>query len=263
MNGPHPAPLEIRGLPCLADNYAWLLRDPATGTTAVVDAPDPGPILAALEAAGWPLHEILNTHHHHDHAGGNTALRARTGCRVRAAAADHGRIAPIDLPVQPGDGFHFGAHTVRVIGTPGHTRAHLCWWFVDDGAVFTGDTLFSLGCGRLFEGTPAQMWASLQQLMTLPDETRIYCAHEYTLANGRFALTLEPGNTDLITRMEDVMRLRAAGQGTLPTTLGAEKRCNPFLRPHSPALRRTLDMADASDVEVWTEIRRRKDTFRG
>lgn len=256
------AGLEIVQIPCLADNYGWLLHDPASGLTAAVDTPDAAAIQAALNARGWNLDYILNTHHHSDHAGGNLALKAATGCTVVGCRADAARIPGIDITLDDGDSFALGNHVARVVETPGHTVGHICYLFGADRAAFVGDTLFSLGCGRLFEGTPAQMWTSLQKLMALPDDTGVYCAHEYTASNGRFAVTLEPGNRALKARVAEVARLRAAGAATVPSTIGLEKATNPFLRPASPALRATLQLPAATDVEVLAETRRRKDQFR-
>lgn len=254
-------PLEIHQFPCLDDNYGYLVHDPGAKVTASIDSPDAAAILKALGERGWKLDYVLNTHHHADHAGGNLELKARTGCRIVGAGADAERLPGIDQRVADGDSFLLGEHRAQVLSTPGHTRAHICWWFPDDQVAFVGDTLFSMGCGRLFEGTAEQMWTSLSRLMALPDATRVYCAHEYTASNGRFALTVEPGNGDLQARMEEVTRLRAAGQPTVPTTVGLEKRTNPFLRPASAGIRATLAMAGAPDVEVFAETRRRKDRF--
>lgn len=255
------AALRIHQFPCLQDNYGYLIHAPEAGLTACIDTPDAGAILQALRATGWQLDFILNTHHHADHAGGNLALKAATGCRVVGAVTDAARIPGIDILLTDGDRFDFGGHIARVIDTPGHTVGHICYVFDADRAAFVGDTLFSLGCGRLFEGTPAQMWHALQHLMALPPDTRIYCAHEYTASNGRFALTVEPGNPALQARMVEVTRLRAAGQPTVPSTIGLEKATNPFLRPDSPEIRATLGLASATDVEVLAETRRRKDRF--
>jgi hydroxyacylglutathione hydrolase len=251
--------LRIHQFACLADNYGYLLHDPDTGLTASIDSPDAEAIERELAGQGWTLDYILNTHHHADHAGGNLRLKARTGCSIVGARADAGRIPGIDVMVGEGDSFALGKHDARIIETPGHTRAHVCYLFEADRAAFVGDTLFSMGCGRLFEGTPGEMWTSLQKVMQLPDETRIYCAHEYTQSNGHFALSLEPDNPALLARLREVVRLRAANQPSVPSTLGTEKATNPFLRPASPELRARLGMPTASDVEVFAETRRRKD----
>ncbi len=253
--------LVVHQFPCLSDNYGYLLHDPETRLTACVDTPDAQAILAALEARGWQLDYILNTHHHWDHAGGNLALKERTGCTIVGAKADAERIPGIDVALADGETFALGSRLARVIETPGHTRGHVCYYFADDHMVFVGDTLFALGCGRLFEGTPAQMWDSLQKLRQLPDETLVYCAHEYTQNNARFALAVEPENAALVARAGEIDRLRAAGQPTVPTTIGLEKDTNPFLRPASPLLRSALAMPAASEEAVFAETRRRKDHF--
>lgn len=255
------AALQIHQIPCLQDNYGYLIHAPDANLTASIDTPDAAAILQALRDTGWQLDYILNTHHHADHAGGNLALKAATGCRIVGAGADAARIPGIDIRLADGDRFDFGGHIARVVDTPGHTVGHICYVFDADRAAFVGDTLFSLGCGRLFEGTAAQMWHSLQRLMALPPDTRVYCAHEYTASNGRFALTVEPGNPALQDRLAEVSRLRAAGQPTVPSTIGLEKATNPFLRPDSPEIRANLGLASAPDVEVLAETRRRKDRF--
>ena len=255
------ADLQIHQIPCLQDNYGYLIHDPATGLTATIDTPDAAVIEQALTARGWHLDYILNTHHHADHAGGNLALKKKTGCVVVGSRADAARIPGIDVLVGEGDTFALGDHRARVVETSGHTVGHICYLFEADLAAFVGDTLFSMGCGRLFEGTPAQMWASLQKLSALPDATRVYCAHEYTAGNGRFAVTLEPQNAALADRVREVAALRAAGLPTIPSTIGLEKATNPFLRPASPEIRATLGLATASDADVLGETRRRKDHF--
>jgi hydroxyacylglutathione hydrolase len=255
------AALEIEMFPCLADNYGFLLHDSEAQVTAAVDTPDAEAILAALHARGWKLTHILNTHHHGDHAGGNLALKERTGCRIVGPAHDAGRIPGIDVGVADGDRFALGSHAVEVLETPGHTRGHIVYYLPEDGVAFVGDTLFALGCGRLFEGTPAQMWASLQKLLRWPDATRIYCAHEYTQANARFALTVEPGNAALAERAREIGRLRASGRPTVPTTLGLEKATNPFLRPASENLRATIGLGDGDEVAVFAKTRALKDAF--
>jgi hydroxyacylglutathione hydrolase len=255
------ATLEIALVACLRDNYAYLVRDAQDGVCAVVDPSEAGPVRALLEAKGWRLTHIMNTHHHPDHTGGNAALKQEYGAQVIGPEKDRARIPALDKGVYEGAALALGSHAARVLEIPAHTRAHIAFAFEDDDAVFTGDTLFAMGCGRLFEGTPEMMWQSLAKLMRLDDSMRVYCGHEYTLNNGRFALTLEPGNADLQVRMHDVEKLRAADAPTIPSTMGLEKRTNPFLRPHSPEIRRTLNMSNASDVEVFAEMRARKDIF--
>ena len=255
------AALQVHQFPCLGDNYGYLVHDPDSGLTASIDSPDAAAIRRELDARGWKLDYILNTHHHQDHAGGNLALKASTGCTIVGARADAERIPGIDIFVSDGDSFALGEHTARIIETPGHTRAHICYLFEADRVAFVGDTLFSMGCGRLFEGTPAQMWTSLQKIMQLPDETKVFCAHEYTQSNGRFALSMEPDNPALLARMREVAALRAADQPTVPSTLGTEKATNPFLRPASTELRATLGLAAATNTEVFAETRKRKDQF--
>lgn len=249
--------LEITLVPCLTDNYAYLVE--ADGLCAVVDPSEPGPVKEALK--GRKLTHILNTHHHFDHTGGNISLKEEFGAKVIGPEKDRDRIPGIDEGVSEASPWRFGSHTARILEIPAHTRGHIAFAFEDDRAVFTGDTLFALGCGRLFEGTPDMMWASLSKLMHLKDDTRVYCGHEYTLSNGKFAITLEPGNADLRARMKDVEALRAKSAPTVPSTIGLEKRTNPFLRPNSPEIRKTLGMTAASDVEVFGETRRRKDNF--
>lgn len=255
------AALDIQQIPCLQDNYGYLIHDPDAGLTASIDTPDAAAIEAALAERGWHLDYILNTHHHFDHAGGNLALKAKTGCMIVGSRSDAARIPGIDIQVGEGDTFDFGSHRARILETSGHTLGHICYVFDADRAAFVGDTLFSMGCGRLFEGTPQQMWASLQKLMRLPDDVRVYCAHEYTQSNGRFAVTMEPQNAALAARIREVAALRAAGRPTVPSTIGVEKATNPFLRPASAELRATLNLPDAREAEVLGETRRRKDRF--
>ena len=253
--------LEVHQFPCLNDNYGFLVHEPTANVTATIDTPEVEPINAALEARGWTLTHILNTHHHFDHAGGNEALKARWGCTVVGAAIDAERIPGIDEQVRDGDVFALGDASARILEVPGHTSGHIAYYFEDDGIAFVGDTLFALGCGRLFEGTPQQMWSSLQKLMALPDATIVYCAHEYTQANAAFALTVEPGNDALKKRNDDIERLRAAGEPTVPTTIALEKATNPFLRPASEDLQATVGLKGAAAVDVFAETRRRKDSF--
>ncbi|GHC11869.1 hydroxyacylglutathione hydrolase [Gemmobacter nanjingensis] len=253
--------LQLVTVPCLADNYAFLLHDSVTGQTALVDAPDAEPILTALRQHGWGLDDILLTHHHWDHIDGTAALVAATGARVTGAAADAHRLPPLDRSVSPGDRITICGETVDVIDVPGHTVGHVAFHFPDSRMAFTGDSLMALGCGRLFEGTPAQMWDSLTRLAALPTDTLICSGHEYTTSNGRFALSLEDVPPALILRMEGVERARAASQPTVPSTLAEELATNPFLRARDPAMKAALGMTDAQDAAVFAEIRARKDKF--
>jgi len=253
--------IEVHMFPCLSDNYGFLVHEPATGMTASIDTPEVAPINAALAEKGWKLTHIFNTHHHFDHAGGNEALKSRWQCIVVGAANDAARIPGIDVQVTDGEIFEFGASRVTVLEVPGHTTGHIAYYFEEEGIAFVGDTLFALGCGRLFEGSPAQMWNSLQKLMALPDETVVYCAHEYTQANAAFALSVEPENPALMDRAEDIALRRSAGRPTVPTSIGLEKATNPFLRPDSVALQRRVGLPGGSLVDVFAETRRRKDNF--
>lgn len=255
--------LEIVQIPVLSDNYVYLVRDPETEATSVVDPAVTEPVLAELDRRGWRLTHILNTHHHPDHVGGNEAIKAATGCTVVGPRADRDRIPGIDVEVGDGDVYALGNADAKVFDVPGHTRGHIAYWFEGSDALFCGDTLFAMGCGRLFEGTPAQMWTSLQKFFDLPAETRVYCAHEYTMANGRFALSVEPDNTALQDRMKEVERLRAADKPTVPSTLGEERATNPFLRPDSPDLQRTIGLEGADLVAVFGKTRELKDNFKG
>ncbi|MDF9391005.1 MULTISPECIES: hydroxyacylglutathione hydrolase [Methylococcus] len=254
--------LEILQIPVLEDNYVYLLHEPDSGATAAVDPAVAGPVLEALDARGWQLSHVLNTHHHGDHVGGNLELKAATGCTIVGAAVDRRRIPGIDVALKDGDAFTLGAASARMLEVPGHTSGHVAFWFEDDAALFCGDTLFALGCGRLFEGSAEQMWHSLERLRALPAETKVFCAHEYTQANARFAVTIEPGNAALHERFERVEALRREKRPTVPSCLGEELATNPFLRPESPEIRDGLGLRDAPDVEVFAEIRRRKDGFR-
>lgn len=253
--------IKVHMFPCLQDNYGFLLHCTQTGVTATVDTPEVQPIEAALEAQGWTLTHVLNTHHHFDHAGGNEELKARHGCTIVGPRADAERIPGIDVAVGEGDIYEFGDIQLQVFDVPGHTRGHIAFYCAEAGAAFVGDTIFALGCGRLFEGSPEQMWTSIQKLMALPDDTQIYCAHEYTQSNARFALTVDPENSALRQRATEIDEARKQGQATVPTTLGLEKATNPFLRPMAASLRNTLGMSDADDVAVFAETRNRKDNF--
>lgn len=253
--------LNIHLVPCLKDNYAYLLHEPATRSVAVVDPSEAAPVFEALSAHGLKLTHILNTHHHFDHTGGNLELKEKTGAKVIGPKADADRIPGIDLGVSEGQLLAVGTCIAHIFDIPAHTRGHIAFWFQSEKAVFTGDTMFAMGCGRLFEGTPEQMWKSLSKLARLPADTRVYCGHEYTLSNGKFALTLEPENTDLKARMTEVESLRARNLPTIPSTIGLELKTNPFLRPASKDLRRSLALEGADDVAVFTETRARKDVF--
>ncbi|WP_421787987.1 hydroxyacylglutathione hydrolase [Hyphobacterium sp.] len=254
-------PLEIRQFPCLSDNYGFLVHDPESGETAAIDTPDADAYLAAAEAAGWTITQIWNTHHHFDHAGGNAALKAATGAKITAPAYDRHRIDAVDRWVEEGDEVRLGDHVADVRYTPGHTMGHVVYHFASDGIAFVGDTLFALGCGRLFEGCPADMWQSLSRLRGWPDDTVIYCAHEYTQANAAFALSVDPENRALKRYAEEVDARRAMDQPTIPTTLGIEKAANPFLRADDTGLARSVGLAGADPVAVFAEVRARKDRF--
>jgi hydroxyacylglutathione hydrolase len=254
--------LIVEQFTCRTDNFGLLIHDPKAGVTASIDAPEFGPIKARLDEKGWRLNKILTTHHHGDHVEANLALKKAYACTVTGPAEEADRIPGIDDEVRGGDAFMFGAFEVRVIDTPGHTAGHVSYWLPGPAIVFTADTLFALGCGRIFEGTPQVMWASLEKLAALPEDTQIYCGHEYTEANARFAVTVEPDNAELIARAEKVRRQRAVGEATLPTTIGLEKRTNPFLRAREPSIRAKLGMEKAPAAEVFGELRKRKDSFR-
>jgi hydroxyacylglutathione hydrolase len=254
------ADLVIRQIPVLKDNYVYLVHDPETQLTAAVDPSVAVPVQEALQREGWRLTHILNTHHHNDHTGGNNELKAATGCLIVGPRADRDRIPGIDVALGDGETYQFGTDEALVYDVPGHTRGHIAYWFRESRALFCGDTLFLMGCGRLFEGTPEQMWRSLSKLKALPPDTLVYCGHEYTQANARFALTVEPHNRDLIARSERVNALRAEGKSTIPGNLGEELATNPFLRADLPALQ-TEAGAPGDAVATFASIRRRKDNF--
>ncbi len=226
--------LEVVQIPVLADNYVYLAHDHASGETAVVDPAVAAPVLAEAERRGWRITQILNTHWHPDHVGGNAEIQAASGCMVTGPAGERDKIPGIDRSVAEGDTVTVGESLARVIDVPGHTAGHNAYYFADDDVLFCGDTLFAMGCGRLFEGTPPQMFKSVGKLMALPDATKVYCAHEYTETNGRFALTAEPDNAALLARMDSVLKLRADGMPTVPSTIGAERTTNPFARARDP-----------------------------
>ena len=255
------AALEIVLVPALSDNYVYLLHDAGSGATAVVDPAEAEPVEAALAARGWTLSQIVNTHHHHDHIDGNEALKAKYGVPIVGPRSETARIPGMDVTVVDGDTVDIIGHQATVYETPGHTTGHISFHIPDSAALFCGDTLFALGCGRMFEGTPPQFWTSLSTLRALPDETRVYCGHEYTQSNARFALSVDAGNAALRARAAEIERLRAAGQPTVPSTLAEELGTNPFLRADDPAMAAAVGMAGAEPSAVFAEIRRRKDAF--
>ncbi len=254
-------PVDIRQFPCLSDNYGFLVHDRGSGATAAIDTPDPAAINAALAQEGWRLTHILNTHWHPDHAGGNNALKEQWDCAVVGPRGEAARIPGIDQAVGEGDVVSLGTAEAQVFDTPGHTAGHVIYHFAEDGAAFVGDTIFALGCGRLFEGTAAQMWESLGKIAALPPETQLYCAHEYTAANARFALSLDWDHAPLNARAASVFAARERGEPTVPTTVALELETSPFLRAEDPSLAATLDLKGAAPAAVFAEVRRRKDAF--
>ena len=255
------ARLEIHQFLTRSDNYGVLIHDPERGATAAIDAPDAEELLAALHEMGWALTHILTTHHHHDHTAGNTIVKRMTGCTIVGPAREADSIPGIDVEVKEGDTVEIGSAKARVIETPGHTRGHVSYLFPEDGIVCVGDTLFSVGCGRTFEGTAQEMWNSLCKLRDLPDETWIYCGHEYTENNCRFALTIEPQNRDLVEFVEAVKHARAQGDKTIPSNLGIEKFCNPFLRADQPRLLAKFGGPARDPAAAFGAIRAAKDKF--
>ncbi|HEY5831249.1 MAG: hydroxyacylglutathione hydrolase [Hyphomicrobiaceae bacterium] len=252
------AKLDIQQFPCLSDNYGVLIRDAEAGVTAAIDAPDASQVAAALKEKGWRLTHILTTHHHGDHTAGNLALKADTKCTIIGPRGEAAKVPGIDKQVGEGDTFKFGSFEVRVLDTPGHTAGHITYLIPSAGVAFVGDTLFAIGCGRVIEGNAQMMWNSLQKLMALPKETQVYCGHEYTQSNAKFALTIEPENAALVKRAKEVDQLRAAGKPTLPTNIGIELETNPFLRPSVPAIQQRLGMTGKPEWQIFGEIRERK-----
>ena len=255
------AALQIYQFPCLSDNFGVLIHDPDTRATASIDAPEAAKVLAALKDKGWRLTHILTTHHHADHTQGNAEVKAATGCKIIGPRNEAARVPGIDEAVGERDTFALGAHQVQVLDTPGHTAGHVTYVIPSAKAAFVGDTLFAIGCGRVIEGTPQMMWESLNKLMALPKDTAVYCGHEYTQANARFGLSIEPDNPALEKRAKAVDELRAAGRATLPTTIGLELETNPFLRPHVPAIQQRLGLEGKPEWEVFARIRELKNKF--
>jgi len=254
-------PAETHLFPCLKDNYGVLLHDSSTGTTAAIDAPEAAAVEAALAERGWRLTDILVTHHHADHTGGIAELKKKHLCRVIAPRKEASKIANIDVTVREGDVVTVGSLVGRVLETPGHTAGHVTYWFKSDKLAFVGDTLFSVGCGRILEGTPDMMWQSLLKIRNLPADTLIFCGHEYTAANVHFALTIEPKNIALRARAEEVVRLSEQKKPTIPTTIQQEKSYNPFLRADLHSVQGAIGMEGSPPAQVFGVIRARKDKF--
>ncbi|QDP19422.1 hydroxyacylglutathione hydrolase [Sphingomonas xanthus] len=240
--------LQIVAVPAFADNYLWLVHDPDSRETAVIDPGDPAPVMAEAGRRGWRIDKIFNTHWHPDHTGGNLAIKAATGADIWGPAGENGRVPGLDHPLGEGDTVQIGAHCAQVMEVPGHTIGHIAYWFAGDKAAFVGDTLFAMGCGRLFEGTPEQMHASLSRLAGLPEDTELYCAHEYTLSNARFAAQAFPDDAAIADRLLAVEQSRIAGQPTVPTNVAIERATNPFLR--------------ADNAEHFARLRAAKDDYR-
>ncbi|MEP3278054.1 MAG: hydroxyacylglutathione hydrolase [Stappiaceae bacterium] len=253
---------QIHQFNCLQDNFGVLVHNEDDGTTLAIDVPEAGPVLEALSAKGWTLSDILITHHHADHVQGVAEVKEKTGARVYAPAQSATRIGSVDTAVQDGEAFQIGEISILPIATPGHTLDQISYYLPQANVAFTGDTLFALGCGRIFEGDAGMMWSSLERLVReLPSDTTIYCGHEYTLANAKFAVTVDPENQALRARLQEITQLRSADAPTLPTTMALELETNPFLRPQDPAVQKALDMTGAAPQAVFAEIRRRKDNF--
>ena len=255
--------LKIHQFPCRSDNFGVLVHDPETGATAAIDAPEEAAVMAALSETGWQLTDIFITHHHPDHVEGVRALKSAFKPRVVGPRAEADKIADLDVLVGEGDSLSFAGRLVEIIDTPGHTLGHIVYVIRSEPVAFCGDTLFALGCGRIIEGTPEQMWASLQKLAALPAETVVYCGHEYTLSNGHFALSVDQDNAHLLQRMTHVRDLRAGDKPTLPTTIGEELLTNPFLRATAPEVKAAIGMAGGSDLAVFTKLRQMKNEFKG
>jgi len=254
--------LDIVRIPVLNDNYVWLMREPQSGSVGVVDPAVAGPVLAEAAKRRWKITHILNTHHHGDHVGGNREIKEATGCTIVGPHRDRARIPGIDVEVDDGERYRFGEAEADVFFVPGHTSGHIAYAFREQKALFCGDTLFALGCGRLFEGTPQQMWTSLSRLRALPDDMKVYCAHEYTQSNARFAVTVEADNDKLLKRSAAIDAARAKGEATVPSLLGEEKATNPFLRADRPELAKAMGLEPNVDPSVvFAALRAAKDKF--
>ncbi|RED18639.1 hydroxyacylglutathione hydrolase [Pontivivens insulae] len=253
--------LDIQTVPCLEDNYAYILRDAETGKVAVVDAPEAGPLIEALEARGLGLDLLLITHHHPDHIDGTAELRAKYGCEVWGGKADAHRLPPLDRALEEGDDIAVGASTGKVLDVSGHTVGHIAFHFAGSDAVFSADSLMAMGCGRLFEGDGPMMQTTMEKFLNMPDSTIVYSGHEYTQSNMKFALTIESQNADMLARATRIDSARERGQPTVPSSLAEEKATNPFLRAHVQSVKDAVGLPDGSDAEVFTEVRRRKDNF--
>ena len=254
-------PLEIVTIPCLANNYAFLLHSSDTGETALIDAPEADPILSELKTRGWQLTEIWLTHHHWDHIDGAGEIKEATGAKLIGAAADAHRLPPLNHALVEAETYSFAGHEVQVFDVSGHTVGHIALYVPDAQAVFTADSLMALGCGRVFEGSFEQMWGSLSKLAALPGDTLVFSGHEYTTTNAAFAMTIEPANPHLLSRIKDIERARGAGQPTVPSLLSLELETNPFLRAQLPEVKKLVNMENSSDAAVFAEIRKRKDAF--
>ncbi len=252
--------IQIHQFPCLSDNYGFLVHDPESGETAAVDTPDAGPILAAAEAKGWKITQIWNTHWHRDHAGGNAEIVAATGAKVSGPKEVERLGVPPDVILTQDDAVQLGKIKARVLDVGGHTTQHIAYVIDSEKVAFVGDTLFSLGCGRMFEGNPQQFWTSLLKIAALPDDTTLYCAHEYSASNAKFALSVDPDNAALKARAAEIEKQRAAGQPTVPTKLAEEKATNPFLR--APVLKDSIGLKGAPDHEAFAKLRKMKDEFK-
>ncbi|MCX5494600.1 hydroxyacylglutathione hydrolase [Kaistia dalseonensis] len=254
--------LDIYLFPCLSDNYGVLVHDPVSGRTASIDAPEASAVLGALKEKGWTLSDIFTTHHHVDHVQGNLEVKAATGATITGPADEADKIPGIDKTVRDGDVIDFAGHPVKIIATPGHTLGHIVYYFENDAVAFVADTLFALGCGRVFEGTLDQMYESVSKVGALPAETQLYVGHEYTESNLRFCLTVDPTNEALIARGGEIKALRAAGKPTIPTNVAIERATNPYLRADTPELRASMNLPNGTPAEVFAAIRLAKDVFK-